>query len=101
MIKYIVEEVLPKINEEMKNLFLDKYFFPYGKGFGVKLFKEEELTGNNRQFMDSLSQQVYEKRPRRNKKMSLDRILFDEKGRLNPETYATLSQIRLGDVSLK
>ncbi len=51
--------------------------------------------------MDSLSQQVYEKRPRRNKKMSLDRILFDEKGRLNPETYATLSQIRLGDVSLK
>ncbi len=48
MIKYIVEEVLPKINEEMKNLFLDKYFFPYGKGFGVKLFKEEELTGNNR-----------------------------------------------------
>lgn len=84
MIKYIVEEVLPKINEEMKNLFLDKYFFPYGKGFGVKLFKEEDLTGNNREFMDSLSQQAYEKRPKRNKKMSLDRILFDEKGRLNP-----------------
>ena len=28
----------------MKNLFLDKYFFPYGKGFGVKLFREDELS---------------------------------------------------------
>ena len=32
----------------MKNLFLDKYFFPYGKGYGVKLFKEDELSGDSK-----------------------------------------------------
>ena len=37
-----------RLNEDMKNLFLDKYFFPYGKGYGVKLFREDELTGNTR-----------------------------------------------------
>lgn len=35
----------------MKNLFLDKYYFPYGKGFGVKLIKEEDLVDKNRQLM--------------------------------------------------
>jgi hypothetical protein len=29
------------INEEMKKLFLDKYFYPLGKGISVKLFKPE------------------------------------------------------------
>jgi len=46
MIKYVLEEVVVKLNEDMKNLFLDKYFFPYGKGYGVKLFREDELTGS-------------------------------------------------------
>lgn len=26
----------------MKKLFLDKYFYPYGKGIGIKLFKPDE-----------------------------------------------------------
>jgi hypothetical protein len=26
----------------MKKLFLDKYFYPLGKGIGVKLFRPEE-----------------------------------------------------------
>lgn len=42
VVKAILEESLPFINEEMKKLFLDKYFYPYGKGIGIKLFKTEE-----------------------------------------------------------
>lgn len=26
----------------MKKLFLDKYFYPYGKGIGIRLFRTEE-----------------------------------------------------------
>lgn len=39
MIKYVLEDVVVRLNEDMKNLFLDKYYFPYGKGYGVKLFR--------------------------------------------------------------
>ncbi len=39
MLKYLLEDELIKLNEDMKNLFLDKYFFPYGKGYIVKLLK--------------------------------------------------------------
>ena len=42
LVKIILEECLPSINEEMKKLFLDKYFYPYGKGIGVRLFRAEE-----------------------------------------------------------
>jgi hypothetical protein len=28
----------------MKKLFLDKYFYPLGRGIGVKLFRPEEQT---------------------------------------------------------
>ena len=38
----ILSDSLIDINEEMKKLFLDKYFYPYGKGIGVKLFSIEE-----------------------------------------------------------
>lgn len=27
----------------MKKIFLDKYFYPYGKGYGIKLYKLEDL----------------------------------------------------------
>jgi hypothetical protein len=40
----ILLEELSTINEEMKKLFLDKYFYPLGKGIGVKLFRPEEQT---------------------------------------------------------
>lgn len=79
----------------MKNLFLDKYYFPYGKGFGVKLFKEEDLTGHRREYVDKLSVLDQQIKPKKNKKkMTLDKLLFDHSGRLNPEVYVTLSQIR-------
>jgi hypothetical protein len=54
MLKYVLEDELVKINEEMKCLFLDKYFFPYGKGYGVKLLKIEELKDNSKEFVDDL-----------------------------------------------
>ena len=28
----------------MKKLFLDKYFYPYGKGYGVKLYRFEDQS---------------------------------------------------------
>jgi len=34
----------------MKSLFLDKYFFPYGKGYGVKLLRIEELPEDTRDY---------------------------------------------------
>jgi hypothetical protein len=40
----MLEESLPYINEEMKKLFLDKYFYPYGKGIGIRLFRVEEQS---------------------------------------------------------
>jgi hypothetical protein len=42
IMKAILEECLPIINEEMKKLFLDKYFFPYSKGITLKLLKTDE-----------------------------------------------------------
>jgi hypothetical protein len=42
VMKGVLCDELPMINEEMKKLFLDKYFYPLGKGIGLKLFKPEE-----------------------------------------------------------
>jgi len=38
----VLVDELTFINEEMKKLFLDKYFYPLGRGIGVKLFRPEE-----------------------------------------------------------
>lgn len=43
MMQAVLRDELPSINEEMKKLFLDKYFYPLGKGIGIKLFRTEEL----------------------------------------------------------
>jgi hypothetical protein len=43
MMQVVLRDELPSINEEMKKLFLDKYFYPLGKGIGIKLFRTEEL----------------------------------------------------------
>ena len=55
----------------MKNLFLDKYFFPYGKGYGVKLFREDELTGKPKDFIDSLHELNSKNKRKKEKKMTL------------------------------
>lgn len=44
IMKGILNQSLLIINEEMKKLFLDKYFYPYGKGIGVRLFRAEEQS---------------------------------------------------------
>lgn len=67
----------------MKNLFLDKYFFPFGQGYGVKLLKIEELPDHSKDFVDDLLFNMPVK-VRRPKKKTLDTLLFDEQGKLNP-----------------
>ena len=47
ILKGILKDELPFVNEEMKKLFLDKYFYPLGKGIGIKLFKPEEQGAEN------------------------------------------------------
>jgi hypothetical protein len=44
MLRTILGDELPYINEEMKKLLLDKYFYPLGKGIGIKLFRPEEQS---------------------------------------------------------
>ena len=44
MLQGVFGEELISINEEMKKLFLDKYFYPLGRGIGVKLFRPEEQS---------------------------------------------------------
>ena len=39
ILRGVFSDELTFINEEMKKLFLDKYFYPLGKGIGVKLFR--------------------------------------------------------------
>lgn len=44
IMKVILRDELAVINEEMKKLFLDKYFYPLGNGIGIKLFRLEEQS---------------------------------------------------------
>ena len=87
----------------MKNLFLDKYFFPYGKGYGVKLFREDQLFGESKDFVEELYLMSTNKKKQKKhkKKMTLDKLLFDESGHLNPQIYQTLTQIRNNDESFR
>ena len=102
MIKYVLDEVVFKLNEDMKSLFLDKFYFPYGKGLGVKLIRPDEMTGSTQTFIENIHFKEYEARMKRpKKKKTLDNFLFDESGRLNPEIYMTLNSIRNGDDSIR
>lgn len=100
MLKYLLEDELIKLNQHMKNLFLDKYFFPYGKGYAIRLLKLQDLDGQTKNFVDELLFNIPTK-PKKQKKVTLDSILFDESGKLNPEVVQSLAQIRLGDESMR
>lgn len=39
MMKTVLRDELPQINQQIKKIFLDKYFYPLGKGIGIKLFR--------------------------------------------------------------
>jgi len=108
MLKCVIYEELPKINEDMKNLFLDKYYCPYNKGFGVKLLKEEMLVEKNPGFMEILSKTNYKAQATKVRKMkklmTLDKFLFGDKGHLNQEVIQNLSswtQIRVTDDAIR
>ena len=62
--------------------------------------KIEELTDTSRTFVDNLlfAGPVKSKKP---KKKTLDSVLFDSTGKLNPEVYTSLAQIRLRDESMR
>lgn len=96
ILKYILEIELLKINEDMMSLFLNSSFFPFGKGYGVKLFKVDDLPDQTRDYAESI---MYAERvrPRKPKKVTLDSLLFDRTGKLNPEIYLGLQQITLGE----
>ncbi len=100
MVKFVLEDQLVGFNEAMKGLFLDKYFFPFGQGYGIKLLKVEELPDHSKDFVDDLLFGLPIK-VRKNKKNTLDELLFDQKGKLNPEVITTLAQIRLGDETMR
>lgn len=38
----------------MKKLFLDKYFYPYGKGIGIRLYRTEEQTEQITKIMNGI-----------------------------------------------
>jgi hypothetical protein len=38
----------------MKKIFLDKYFYPYAKGYGVKLYKIEDQNEYQLQIIDGV-----------------------------------------------
>lgn len=40
----------------MKKLFLDKYFYPYGKGIGIKLFRIEEQCEQTTKLINGILQ---------------------------------------------
>jgi hypothetical protein len=50
ILKYILEFELSKINEDMMSLFLNSTFFPFGKGYGIKLLKIENLPDETRDY---------------------------------------------------
>ena len=52
--KEILSGDLLWINEEMKKLFLDKYFYPYGKGYGVKLYRIEDQNEYQAQVINGI-----------------------------------------------
>jgi hypothetical protein len=54
------------------------------------------LTENSKNFVDDLLFNLPLK-IRKPKKKTLDSVLFDEQGKLNPEVVQNLAQIRLGD----
>ena len=47
VMKTILKDELAWINQEMKKLFLDKYFYPLGKGIGIKLFRPQQQGGES------------------------------------------------------
>lgn len=74
------------INEEMKKLFLDKYFYPLGKGIGVKLFKPEEQTQECERVIRAIVND-HEDTEREKRHQQLEKTLFPGSGLVNWNFY--------------
>lgn len=85
----------------MKNLFLDKQFFPLSKGFGVKLLRLEELPDSSRDYVDSILYSGPARTTRTKKKATLDSFIFDHSGKINPELYMSLRYMTMGDETFR
>ena len=86
MVKIILEECLPVINEEMKKLFLDKYFYPYGKGIGVRLFRTEEQNEECAKVINGIVND-HKDTERKLAQEDLEKTLFPEEGTVNLEFF--------------
>lgn len=66
----------------MKKLFLDKYFYPYGKGIGIKLYKTED---QNEETSKKIKGILYDHKEteRRQARQQLQGTLFPEEGEFN------------------
>ena len=82
----VLVDELSFINEEMKKLFLDKYFYPLGRGIGVKLFRpEEESVECEKTFTAIMNDHLETERHR--KQEELEKTLFPGSGIVNWNFY--------------
>ena len=78
----ILVDELTDINEEMKKLFLDKYFYPLGKGIGVKLFRIGEQSEECEKVMKAIISN-HEDTERQKRHDELEHTLFPGSGLVN------------------
>lgn len=82
IMKGILDDELTYINEEMKKLFLDKYFYPLGKGIAIKLFRPEEQTQECERAIKAIVSN-HEDTERERKHLELENTLFPGSGVVN------------------
>jgi hypothetical protein len=70
----------------MKKLFLDKYFYPLGRGIGVKLFRPEEQTPEFEKVINSIVSN-HEETERVKRHEELEKTLFPGIGEVNWNFY--------------
>ncbi len=70
----------------MKKLFLDKYFYPLGRGIGVKLFRPEEQGPECEKTIQGIVSN-HEETEREQKREELEKTLFPGSGLVNWNFY--------------
>ena len=70
----------------MKKLFLDKYFYPLGRGIGVKLFRPEEQSADFEKTINSIVNN-HQETERINRHRELEDTLFPGSGVVNWNFY--------------
>ena len=86
LLRSILGDSLIVINEEMKKLFLDKYFYPYGKGIGIRLFRAEDQSESMGKVIEGILND-HQETARRQEKEELEESLFPKDGIFNQKFY--------------